>query len=91
MKREYFACLIMICLLVFFIRPEDNFKPDTLADITRDQLHNIVRNEGYDCDSVALIKRNRNNIKIGCDTAQGYKKYIVYKNDYGFNKASVDE
>lgn len=91
MKHEYIACFAMFCLFVFFMRPDDNFKPDTLADITRDQLHNIVRNEGFDCDYVALVKRSRHDIKLGCAVGDEYKKYIVYKNDYGFNKASVDE
>jgi len=91
MKREYIFVFVIVCIFIWFMRPVDHFKPDTLADLTRDQIHSVVQNKGFDCDSVILISRNRKNIKVGCDVLGGYKKYVVYKNDYGFNEVEAEK
>lgn len=90
MKREYFFVFGIVCLFIFIMRPIDNFKPDTLLDLTRDQISNAINNEGHQCDYVALIKRNKNNIKIGCAVKHSYFKYEIYKDEYGFNKVRQD-
>jgi hypothetical protein len=90
MKREYIYIFFSLCMFIFFMLPEDNLKSDTLADLTRNQIHNIVRNEGNDCEQLVMYKRMKRQIKIGCDHFNVYKKYTLYKNDFGFNKVRVD-
>ena len=83
--KRYLLIFFAFLLFWFLVMPEQN---ENYLD--RDHLTRIIQNEGFDCDSIVFIKRRKLDVQIGCDYNNQYKKYLVYRDDYGFNKVKVD-
>lgn len=76
--------LVIVHAVLFFLNTDQtNSGTETIG---RNQALMIINGQEYECDSVVTIIREATHVKVGCDVNTHYVPYIIYKDDYGFNK-----
>lgn len=82
--------LLTICCALWVTHERNYLVQESVNDLTRDHLTRVVQNSDLECDHIVFINRRARDVQVGCDYMGGYRRYLVYRDDYGFNKAKPD-